>query len=78
LETIGSGTHVCVSGLVTHLQHPQTAKGVVFASLEDETGINNIGSATILSHFLRVGGRRSDFQATASCFAGLSSVSITR
>jgi error-prone DNA polymerase len=42
LETIGSGTHVCVSGLVTHLQHPQTAKGVVFASLEDETGINNI------------------------------------
>ena len=31
-----------VSGLVTHLQHPQTAKGVVFASLEDETGINNI------------------------------------
>ena len=26
----------------SHLQHPQTAKGVVFASLEDETGINNI------------------------------------
>ena len=42
LEAIDSGTHVSVSGLVTHLQHPQTAKGVVFASLEDETGINNI------------------------------------
>ena len=27
---------------MTHLQHPQTAKGVIFASLEDETGINNI------------------------------------
>jgi DNA-directed DNA polymerase III PolC len=42
LESFGSGSRVCVSGLVTHLQHPQTAKGVVFASLEDETGINNI------------------------------------
>lgn len=42
LEKLDSGTLVCVSGLVTHLQHPQTAKGVVFASLEDETGINNI------------------------------------
>ncbi|HET9395250.1 MAG TPA: OB-fold nucleic acid binding domain-containing protein, partial [Nitrospiraceae bacterium] len=42
LGTITSGSLVSVSGLVTHLQHPQTAKGVVFASLEDETGINNI------------------------------------
>ncbi|HKU14443.1 MAG TPA: error-prone DNA polymerase [Steroidobacteraceae bacterium] len=42
LESIESGCEVCVSGLVTHLQHPQTAKGVIFASLEDETGINNI------------------------------------
>jgi error-prone DNA polymerase len=42
LESIGNGSEVCVSGLVTHLQHPQTAKGVIFASLEDETGINNI------------------------------------
>jgi error-prone DNA polymerase len=42
LETFASGSRVSVSGLVTHLQHPQTAKGVVFASLEDETGINNI------------------------------------
>lgn len=42
LESIGNGSEVCVSGLVTHLQHPQTANGVIFASLEDETGINNI------------------------------------
>lgn len=28
--------------MVTHLQHPQTANGVIFASLEDETGINNV------------------------------------
>jgi error-prone DNA polymerase len=33
---------VRVAGLVTHLQHPQTANGVIFGSLEDETGINNI------------------------------------
>lgn len=33
---------VRVGGIVTHLQHPQTANGVIFASLEDETGINNI------------------------------------
>lgn len=36
------GRTVRVGGLVTHLQHPQTANGVIFASLEDETGINNI------------------------------------
>jgi DNA-directed DNA polymerase III PolC len=42
LDSIKSGRTVCVSGLVTHLQHPQTANGVIFASLEDETGINNI------------------------------------
>ena len=33
---------MCIRDRVTHLQHPQTAKGVIFASLEDETGINNI------------------------------------
>jgi error-prone DNA polymerase len=42
LDGIASGSVVRVCGLVTHLQHPQTAQGVVFASLEDETGINNI------------------------------------
>jgi len=33
---------VRVGGLVTHMQQPATASGVVFASLEDETGILNI------------------------------------
>lgn len=42
LEFLSNGSRVSVSGLVTHLQHPQTANGVIFASLEDETGINNI------------------------------------
>ena len=30
------------SGLVTHRQRPETAKGVVFVTLEDETGAVNI------------------------------------
>jgi error-prone DNA polymerase len=42
LDGMRNGRTVCVAGLVTHLQHPQTANGVIFASLEDETGINNI------------------------------------
>jgi len=42
LDGVAHGSLVRVCGLVTHLQHPQTAQGVVFASLEDETGINNI------------------------------------
>lgn len=42
LEAVANGSKVCVGGLITHLQHPQTANGVIFASLEDETGINNI------------------------------------
>jgi error-prone DNA polymerase len=42
LNAIPGGRHVRVCGLVTHLQHPQTANGVIFGSLEDETGINNI------------------------------------
>jgi error-prone DNA polymerase len=36
------GTRVKVCGLLTHLQHPQTANGVVFSSLEDEFGIHNL------------------------------------
>ena len=42
LDSMRHGRTVRVGGLVTHLQHPQTANGVIFASLEDETGINNI------------------------------------
>jgi error-prone DNA polymerase len=42
VEGMRHGRSVRVGGLVTHLQHPATANGVIFASLEDETGINNI------------------------------------
>jgi error-prone DNA polymerase len=31
-----------VGGLVTHRQRPETAGGVVFMSLEDETGMANV------------------------------------
>ena len=33
---------VAVAGLVTHRQRPPTARGVVFLSLEDETGMLNV------------------------------------
>ncbi len=36
------GSSVTVGGLVTHRQQPGTANGVVFLSLEDETGMANV------------------------------------
>ncbi len=42
LQTLPSGTQVQVAGLVTCRQHPGTAKGVIFVTLEDETGQINI------------------------------------
>ncbi|MGW6913349.1 error-prone DNA polymerase [Kitasatospora sp. NPDC054939] len=36
------GTPVVVGGLVTHRQRPPTAGGVLFISLEDETGLVNV------------------------------------
>jgi error-prone DNA polymerase len=41
LTNIPDGTHVCVAGAVIARQRPGTAKGFVFLSLEDETGIAN-------------------------------------
>jgi error-prone DNA polymerase len=35
-------TNVVVAGLVTHRQRPPTAGGIVFMTLEDETGIINV------------------------------------
>ena len=37
-----NGGFVTVGGLVTHRQQPGTANGVVFLSLEDETGMANV------------------------------------
>ncbi|MFO7305944.1 MAG: error-prone DNA polymerase [Gammaproteobacteria bacterium] len=42
IEKRKNGDKVRVAGLITHLQRPGTAAGIVFASLEDETGINNV------------------------------------
>jgi error-prone DNA polymerase len=41
LGTISSGRKVTVAGLVLVRQRPGTAKGVIFMTLEDETGIAN-------------------------------------
>jgi len=37
-----NGSFITVGGLVTHRQQPGTARGVVFLSLEDETGMANV------------------------------------
>jgi error-prone DNA polymerase len=42
LAAVQDGSIVRVSGLVTHRQRPETASGVVFISLEDESGVSNL------------------------------------
>jgi len=42
LASYRSGQLARASGLVTHRQRPETAKGVVFVTLEDETGAVNV------------------------------------
>ncbi len=42
LTSARNGRNVIVGGLVTHRQQPGTARGVVFLSLEDESGMANI------------------------------------
>jgi len=42
LKSLRNGRRVSVGGLVLVRQRPGTAKGVVFLTLEDETGIANI------------------------------------
>ena len=42
LNTPPQGERVCVAGLVLVRQRPGTAKGVIFLTLEDETGTSNI------------------------------------
>jgi len=42
LRNARPGSNASVAGLVTHRQQPGTASGVVFLSLEDETGMVNI------------------------------------
>lgn len=42
LRTYPNGRLARASGIVTHRQRPETAKGVVFVTLEDETGAVNV------------------------------------
>ena len=61
------GARICVAGLVILRQRPGTAKGVIFLTLEDETGVVNIivwrkiyerfRRAVIAGRMLRVTGR---------------------
>ncbi len=61
------GARVCVAGLVLVRQRPGTAKGVIFLTLEDETGTCNVvvwksvyerfRRAVIAGRLLRVTGR---------------------
>jgi error-prone DNA polymerase len=42
LGTLPDRARVIVAGIVTHRQRPETAAGVTFVSLEDETGLVNV------------------------------------
>ncbi|QPK83619.1 error-prone DNA polymerase [Corynebacterium qintianiae] len=42
LRHVADGTRVRVAGVVTHRQRPQTASGVTFFGMEDETGLINV------------------------------------
>ena len=42
LEALDDGDRAAVAGVVTHRQHPETARGAVFVNLEDETGHVNV------------------------------------
>ncbi|MDT8856732.1 OB-fold nucleic acid binding domain-containing protein [Paracoccaceae bacterium Fryx2] len=67
LDEPPAGARVCVAGLVLVRQRPGTAKGVIFVTLEDETGVCNVvvwaqvyerfRRAVISGRLLRVTGR---------------------
>ena len=42
LPEIANGARTTVAGLVITRQRPGTAKGVIFATLEDESGVANV------------------------------------
>ena len=54
LNEPSAGARVCVAGLVLVRQRPGTAKGVIFFTLEDETGTANVVVwATVYERFRR-------------------------
>jgi error-prone DNA polymerase len=42
LRLLEHGRQVTVAGVVTHRQRPETARGITFVNLEDETGLVNV------------------------------------
>lgn len=42
LLDVADGTRIRIAGVVTHRQRPQTASGVTFLGMEDETGLMNV------------------------------------
>lgn len=55
LERAETGRRIEVGGVVTHRQRPQTASGMTFLNLEDETGILNvIASQGVWQRYRRV------------------------
>src|SRR5690554_7079766 len=55
LERAETGRRIEVGGVVTHRQRPQTASGMTFLNLEDETGILNvIASVGVWNRYRRV------------------------
>jgi single-strand DNA-binding protein len=67
LDAPPEGARVCVAGLVILRQRPGTANGVIFLTLEDETGVVNVivwrkmyeqfRRAVVSGRLLRVTGR---------------------
>jgi error-prone DNA polymerase len=81
LKDLPDGKPVCVVGAVIVRQRPGTAKGFVFLSLEDETGIANViitpqlferDHTTVVHHsFLQVRGILQNQDGVVSVKAGL-------
>ena len=42
IKNIKNGKRVSVTGLVINRQRPSTASGIIFTTLEDETGVSNV------------------------------------
>jgi error-prone DNA polymerase len=79
LRETADGRRVEACGLVTHRQRPGTASGVIFLSLEDETGIINVivwpklieryRREVLQSQILRVAGKLQNTQGTQHLIA---------
>ena len=55
LDNLRDGRHVRVAGLILLRQKPSTAKGIVFATMEDETGsINLVIFNAVWERFFRI------------------------